>query len=234
MRKLISLILCLVCTTDFISASIVPVAPSYAMPEANAVSENSIRLLSYNIRVDHEFDRLTENKWEQRAEKVLYVLKKYSGDIITLQEPNVEQLEDVKKAFDHNFTWIYGKASDRAYEDYEAFKNDAQHLETQVIGFNHKRFSLIDSGRFWLAEDPSKEPIKPAWDGSVWSRVAVYALLEERSTGKRIGVFTTHFDHVGLNARINSFKLIVQKAIGLTKGVPFIITGDFNTFQNGL
>lgn len=214
----------------FLSADLVPVPLNYEMP-ADTQSNNSIRIFSYNIRVDHEQDRETENKWEHRAEKAIFVTNKYHGDIIALQEPNVEQVEDMKKPCGENFTWIYGKASDRAYEDFESFKSE-QHRETQAIGFNHNRFTLLDSGRFWLAEDPSKEPTIPAWDGSIFSRVTVYVILEEKESGKKFGIFTAHFDHVGLQARINSAKLIVQQAIKLSRGTPFIICGDMNTFQS--
>lgn len=214
-----------------ISAHVLPVPLVYEMPADDAQSENSIRFFSYNIRVDHEQDNQTENKWEFRAEKAISVIQKYLGDIIALQEPNVEQVEDIKTAVGPNYTWIYGKASDRAYVDYENYKSE-QHRETQAIGFNHNRFILLDSGRFWLAEDPSIEPTIPAWDGSIFSRIAVYALLEERDTGKRLGIFTTHFDHVGVEARINSAKLLVQKAVELSNGAPFIISGDLNTFQS--
>lgn len=207
-----------------------PVPLIYEMPAEDAKSENSIRLFSYNIRVDHEQDQETENKWELRADKAIFLLQKYLGEIIALQEPNVKQVQDIKAALGPDYTWIYGKASDRAYENHESFKGE-QHRETQAIGFDHNRFNLLDSGRFWLAENPDVEPIIPAWDGSAYSRVVVYALLEERNTGKKFGVFTAHFDHAGVEARINSAKLIVKKAVELSKGSPFIISGDLNTFQ---
>lgn len=230
-RKLVLVFIIFSIKLFLISAQVTPVPLNYEMPAEDIQSKNTIRFLSYNIRVDHEQDQETENKWEFRAAKAIYVIQKYLGEIVALQEPNVKQVDDIKAAFGPNYVWIYGKASDRAYEDYALFKSE-QHRETQAIGFDHTRFNLLDSGRFWLAEDPCVEPTIPAWDGSIFSRVAVYAILEERNTGKKIGVFTCHFDHVGLEARINSAKLLVQKAVELSNGIPFIISGDLNTFQN--
>jgi endonuclease/exonuclease/phosphatase family metal-dependent hydrolase len=231
MKKLLLICLACILKTSLILAQVVPAALAYEMPAQEMQSETSIRFFSFNIRVDHEQDRDTENQWEFRAEKALFVVQKYLGGIIALQEPNLKQLEDIKAALGPNYTWIYGKASDRAYEDNDSFKSE-QHRETQAIGFDHNRFELVDSGRFWLAENPYAEPIIPAWDGSPYARVVVYTLLEERETGKKLGVFTAHFDHLGVEARINSVKLIVEKAIELSKGAPFIISGDMNTFPN--
>ena len=191
-----------------------------------------LKFISYNIRVDHEQDKSTENEWSNRKDKTIQTIKRHNADIIALQEPNVKQVEDIKNAFEANFTWICAKASDKAYEDYNLFKSE-QHRETQTIGFNNNLFRLINHGRFWLAEDPVSEPTSPAYDGSIFSRVAVYVSLLEISTGKRLCVITSHFDHVGLQARINSAKLLVKKAVELSKNeFAFIISGDFNTFQN--
>lgn len=192
---------------------------------------NRIRFLSYNIRVDHEQDSNNENKWSHRIHKAIFTIKQYKSDIIALQEPNMQQLNDIEKAFRPDFVWVFCKANNRAYEDLHAFKSE-QHRETQAIGFNRNRFQLINSGHFWLAEDPSKEPTTPAFDGSLFARVAVYAILEEIKSRKQFIVMTTHFDHQGLQARIFSARLVVKKAIELSKNCPFIISGDFNTFQN--
>lgn len=38
----------------------------------------------------------------------------------------------------------------------------------------------------------------------------------------------THFDHRGVQARIESGKLILAKAKELSNGLPIVLTGDFN------
>jgi endonuclease/exonuclease/phosphatase family metal-dependent hydrolase len=42
----------------------------------------------------------------------------------------------------------------------------------------------------------------------------------------------THFDHVGVEARKESAKLILTKAKELAKNLPLILTGDFNIDEN--
>jgi endonuclease/exonuclease/phosphatase family metal-dependent hydrolase len=188
-------------------------------------------MMSYNVRVNHEQDAKNENNWKYRASKIEYVLNKYKADILALQEPNESQLSDLKKFLGSDFEWIHARASDRAYSDFENFKSE-QHRETQAIAFNKNRFELLHSGMFWLAPDPTQEPTEIAWDGSPFSRVAVYTTLYDKLTQKTINIFTAHFDHKGVEARMNSVNLMVQKATEISKGAPFFITGDFNTFQN--
>jgi endonuclease/exonuclease/phosphatase family metal-dependent hydrolase len=59
-------------------------------------------------------------------------------------------------------------------------------------------------------------------------RICSWVKLEERSTGRELMVFNTHFDHVGTLARKNAADLVIQK-IGKMKGdSPVILCGDFN------
>src|SRR5690606_14538790 len=51
-------------------------------------------------------------------------------------------------------------------------------------------------------------------------------------TGFEFFLFNAHFDHVGVEARKESARLIIQKAHELGKGTPMIIVGDFNVDQH--
>lgn len=195
-------------------------------------NEDSISFLSYNVRVDHEQDRNNENKWEYRRDKVVCLIKKHDPEILTLQEPNEAQIIDLKHDLGDRYEWIVGRASDLAYEHPERYISE-QHRETQAIAYDKTRFTPVSSGRFWLAEDPSKEPVQTAWDGSEFTRVAVFANLFDSVNQRTLTILTAHFDHQGIEARINSAHLMVQKGKELSDGAPFIITGDFNTFQTG-
>lgn len=199
---------------------------------ALSTNEVSIRLLSYNVRVDHEQDSYSENKWIHRRDKVVSLIKKHGPAILTLQEPNEAQIIDLKHDLGDRYEWIVGRASDLAYEHPELYISE-QHRETQAIAYDKTRFIPMSSGRFWLAEDPTKEPLKEAWDGSPFTRVAVFANLFDNVNQKALTILTAHFDHQGIEARINSAHLMVQKGEELSDGAPFIITGDFNTFQTG-
>lgn len=191
----------------------------------------TLRLMSYNVRVDHEQDANNENKWSLRSGMVISVIKNHAPTILTLQEPNEEQVKDLKEALGDKYLWIHGRASERAYDDPQNYISE-QHRETQAIAFDKDRFELLDSDRFWLAPDPTKEPLQPVWNGSPFHRVTVYATLFDRVNKKAITILTAHFDHFKNEARVNSAHLIAQKALEIAQGNPFFITGDFNTWQN--
>ncbi len=192
---------------------------------------DELRLLSYNVRIDHEQDADNENRWVLRAPHVVKVIQSHAPDLLALQEPNEAQVADLKKALGNRYGWIHGPACDKAYREPEKYLSE-QHRETQAIAYDQKRFELLDSGRFWLAPDPTKEPETAPWDSSPFLRVAVYVTLYDRIQQQKITLITSHFDHKGLQTRLESVDLVVKKALELAGDHPFFITGDFNTFQN--
>lgn len=140
-------------------------------------------------------------------------------------------MADLIESFNERYQAVFFKASERAYLQPELFASE-QHRETMAIFYDKTRFKLLDHGRFWLAPDENHEPTIPAWDGSIFSRVAVYAKFYDNRTGHSFLVLTAHFDHVGKEARKNSAHLIMNKAQELGGSIPLFVMGDFNTFQN--
>lgn len=63
--------------------------------EMPKLDNDQLRVMSYNIRVDHEADQNTENKWEFRIDKVVSLIQNYNPDVIGLQEPNKSQIKDI-------------------------------------------------------------------------------------------------------------------------------------------
>ena len=64
-------------------------------------------------------------------------------------------------------------------------------------------------------------------------RICTWGCLRDRVTHKRIWIFNLHNDHRGVQARLESSKLVVKKVKEMTvpKDVVFI-TGDYNLDQN--
>ena len=65
------------------------------------------------------------------------------------------------------------------------------------------------------------------WDGAC-ERIATWAKLQDRLTGKELFVMNTHLDHVGVAARREGVKLLLDKIQELGGSHPVILTGDFN------
>lgn len=189
------------------------------------------RLMSYNVRVDHEQDADTENRWSERSGRVFHVVTKYASDLYTFQEPNESQVADLKSLLGDEYEWVHYRASERAYQSPAEFESE-QHRETQAIAFRRTRFELRDAGRFWLAPNPDREPEAAVWDASPFARIAVYAKLYDRTSDTLFTVITAHFDHQGIEARVRSVDLMVAYGLEISEGTPFILTGDFNTFED--
>lgn len=212
----------------------VPINSESEIPTLDNLSYDAntetFRLMSYNVRIDHEQDAGTENQWSERAGRVLHVITKYASDLYTFQEPNESQVVDLKRALGDDYGWVHYRASERAYQNPANFENKQDH-ETQAIAFRKKRFNLIDSGRFWLAPNPDQEPETSVWDASPFSRIAVYAKLYDRISDCSLTIITAHFDHKGIEARKHSVDLMISYANKISEGNAYVLTGDFNTFE---
>lgn len=59
-------------------------------------------------------------------------------------------------------------------------------------------------------------------------RIVTWAGLKEKTSGKMIFVFNTHFIHVSDSTRTESAKLLVEKINIIAGDTAVILTGDFN------
>ncbi len=98
--------------------------------------------------------------------------------------------------------------------------------EYSVILYKKDRFNEIESGNFWLSETPEVVG-SLGWDGAC-ERIATWAILEDISSKKQFFFINTHLDHVGKVARQEGVTLLLDRATTLSKGLPIIMTGDFN------
>lgn len=199
------------------------------------VGNNPLRVMSYNIRVDHEADQNTENQWKFRIDKVVSLINNYDPDVIGLQEPNESQVEDLQKRFMDTHEIVYVVVNEKAYEDRELYKSE-QHREAHAVMYRKDRIQLIgEIGHFWFAESPNQFPETPQWGGSPFARMAVHAALKDKNTNKVFHIFNAHFDHVynpnsNTDARVESAKLMSETALKVSQGAPIMLMGDFNTF----
>lgn len=176
-------------------------------------AQNSISVMSYNIRYDNNGD--CENKWSCRKNALTLMLNKYHPDIIGLQEV----LHNQKKH-------IAGKL-----KDYEGFgvgrDNGKRKGEYAPVFFNKSIFEKTDGHYFWLSETPEKAGSK-SWDAAC-TRIVTWCKLTHKQSGKIIFIFNTHFDHIGKIAREKSALLIIERIKAIAGNYDFILTGDLNT-----
>ncbi|WP_212611607.1 endonuclease/exonuclease/phosphatase family protein [Sphingobacterium wenxiniae] len=172
---------------------------------------------SYNIRYDNNGDRKAGNGWENRLPVIHSLIDFIDYDVVGLQEVLVNQLHDLKEKLpDYDYV---GVGRDDGKEE----------GEFAPIFYKKDKFTLLQSGVFWLSENPD-QPSK-GWDAAL-PRICTFVQLREELTGKTLWCFNLHMDHVGMKAREESSKLVVRKIAEMTQGTPTILTGDFNVDQH--
>ncbi len=171
-----------------------------------------LNVLTYNIRFANPND--TPNIWAQRKENVFQLIREAKPDVFGLQEALKEQVLDVEIAF-----------SD--YKRVGVGRDDGKELgEYSPVFYNSSKYSLINSGTFWLSQTPSVAGSR-GWDAAC-NRVVTWVQLTEKNSAHPIFVFCTHFDHIGEIARRNSANLLLQALDSLAGDKPAIVLGDFN------
>lgn len=102
--------------------------------------------------------------------------------------------------------------------------------EYNPVFYLKNRFQVIKQSTFWMSEAPDT-PGSKAWDAA-YPRIVTWGKIKDKFTKAVFFIFNTHFDHIGVTARINSAKILLKKIGELTEGAPLILTGDFNCTEN--
>lgn len=186
---------------------------AFLMFMVNTPSNESLRVMSYNIRYDSKSDAAKGHGWQVRKPEIVKLLNFYQPDIIGMQEVLKNQLNDLAEALP-------------SYQSVGVGRDDGKEKgEFAPILYDATKFELEKSGTFWLSKNP-EEPGK-SWDAAL-PRICTWAILKEKSSDKEVHFFNTHFDHVGVEARKESAKLILKKIREISGGNDFILTGDLN------
>ncbi len=190
------------------------VFPATAAFAADVAKSPGIKVMSFNIRYGKANDG--ENSWPNRDYLVLETIQHFDPDLLGTQEVLKFQADFLREKLPGYAFHGVGREDGNAKGEYVP------------VMYKKDRFELIDSGHFWLSETPDV-PGSMSWDTSL-TRMASWVILRDRKGDGRPFVFAnTHFDHRGRQARLESAKLIRQRAEGVEADAPVIIVGDFNT-----
>ncbi|MBQ7100951.1 MAG: endonuclease/exonuclease/phosphatase family protein [Clostridia bacterium] len=172
------------------------------------VSEGCTRVMSFNVRC---------GEFEPRQRIVPQIIGEYLPDTLGVQECTYEWYQTLCAALpEYEFVGV-GRDSGGT---------DPECGEISGVLFLKEKYSLLDSGTFWLSETP--DVVSYGWDASC-RRVCTWAVLEEKATGKRFTHVNTHLDHISEPARKYGIELVREKALSFD--VPTVVTGDFNLFK---
>jgi len=166
--------------------------------------------MSFNIRYNNTNDGV--NAWPNRKDNVKALVKFHDADILCVQEALALQVDQLSE--------------NTNYERVGVGRNDGKlGGEFTAIYFDKDRFKKKDGGTFWLSETPDV-PSK-GWDAAI-IRICTWVKLHDKWNKKDFIVFNTHYDHVGVQARIEAAKLIKKKIMEIAPTLPVILTGDLN------
>lgn len=175
-------------------------------------SATSLSVMTFNMRYDNPEDG--QNNWRFRRERIAGVIKAQEVDVLGTQELLSNQFNDLSGLL----TGYQGVGVGRL--------DGAESGEYCAVFFRKDRFTLLDSGMFWLSETPEVVG-SLGWDGAC-ERIATWVVLRDRD-GREFFFIDTHLDHVGQVARDEGVSLLMKRIETLSGGRPVILTGDFNS-----
>jgi endonuclease/exonuclease/phosphatase family metal-dependent hydrolase len=180
-----------------------------------ARQDEKLTVATYNIRLQTSADSGARS-WDKRKADVAKLIKQYKFDVFGVQEVGNKNQEADLKALIPEFTY-FGKGRD-----------NQSGTEGEQIGvfFKSERFEIIDQGSFFLSETP--DTISKGWDAA-FRRMCVWVKLFDKTNKHDFYVFCTHFDHMGVVARVESAKLIVNRINHIAGDSPMLFLGDLNT-----
>ena len=179
-----------------------------------AVSCNTpqeLAVMTLNMRYDNPEDGM--NNWRFRRERIAGLIRSEAVDLLGTQEVLANQFDDLQALLPGYRAVGVGR------------EDGARAGEFNAVFFRSDRFELLDSGHFWLAEDPSR-PNK-GWDAK-YVRICCWGRFLDRETRERFWFFTLHTDHKGERAQVESCRLVLDKIRTMCRGERAVLTGDFN------
>lgn len=181
--------------------------------KADEPAADQFNVMSFNIRLATTVDG--DNYWEKRKETLVDVVKESDPLLLGVQEALWTQMEYLDGAL-KGYKWI------------GIGRDDGQKAgEFMAIFYKEDALDVLDSGTFWLSQNPEKPGL--GWDAAC-NRTVTWAKFRCKKSGKEFVYCNTHLDHKGTIARKKGAQLILERSWELTNHgeLPFFVSGDFN------
>ena len=179
-------------------------------------STATINAGTFNLRCENKGDSLNGNGWGRRCPVMASLIRFHDFEIFGTQEASKRGLEQLRGMLP-GFEYIgVGRDDGRTKGEHAA------------IFYRTDLFELRDSGNFWLSETPDVPSV--GWDAAL-PRICTWGRFKVKATGQEFCYFNLHMDHIGVQARMESARLVVRKVREISQGLPVILTGDFNVDQ---
>ncbi len=179
----------------------------------SSCQNESLNLMSFNVRYNGVWEDDGENAWQYRREAVAAMILEEMPDAVGMQEVLPDQMAYLDSALGSQYRRI------------GVGRDDGDTVgESMCIYYKYNRLQLIGWHTYWLSETP--DSVSYGWDAACRRTVTV-GTFEDAHTGKSFTYMNTHLDHVGREARKNSVKQLCALADGCEG--PVVIGGDMNS-----
>ena len=194
---------------------------------ALSASAQELNVGSFNVRTGGSLKEGQErpkkgdyskfNGWDDRKDQLCDMINLEAFDVFGAQEVKKKQLDDmVERLPDYEYIGVgRDHGDDRG--------------EFSPVFYRKDIVEKLDGGTFWLS--PTPEVPSKGWDAK-YNRICSWGLFKHKATGKKFYFLNVHFDHRGVQARLEASKQIVNYVKKVCKGTPVIISGDYNVTQN--
>ena len=181
------------------------------------VQGQSFVMATYNIRNDNQSDFNNGNGWVTRRDYVCQLILFHGFDIFGTQEGKYNQLEDMEERLP-------------GYDYIGVGRDDGkQGGEYAAIFYRTDMFEVLDHGDFWLS--PITDRPNVGWDAAL-PRICTWGKFRMKDSGFTFIYYNLHMDHIGVQARSESAKLILKRVTENPEKLPAMLSGDFNIDQN--
>ena len=175
---------------------------------------DELKIISFNIRYNSWNDIDGENRWSNRRDAVVQMIREEHPAAIGLQEALIDQL-------------LYLDSCLPQYRRVGVGRDDGKEGgEFMVIYYDTARLELLSGVTWWLSETP--ETPSKGWDAACY-RTATKVGFRDRESGKTFVYLNTHLDHVGRVARAEGAKFIAARVESDCYNIPVILGGDMNS-----
>ena len=194
---------------------------------ALAASAQELNVASFNIRngaplkegqerpIKGKSDYVKYNGWDDRKQYVCDLINFEAFDIFGAQEVRKVQLDEMLAMLpDYDYVGVGREGGDKG--------------EFVPVFYRKDVFEKLDGGTFWLS--PTPDVPSKGWDAK-YNRICTWVHLRHKVSGKKVCFMNIHFDHRGVQARIESAKMMLDYIKKNCKGMSVIVSGDYNVTQ---
>mmetsp|Transcript_31215 Transcript_31215/g.57043 ORF Transcript_31215/g.57043 Transcript_31215/m.57043 type:complete len:313 (-) Transcript_31215:134-1072(-) len=177
-----------------------------------------LEIWSFNLRT--EFAEDGPDHWQERWHGVAELILQHKPAVVCTQEATPAMLGDLlKRLGSEQYAWLGNSRS--------SSPND----ETAGMIYHREQVQLEQHETRWL-NPPGSDMYAVGWDASKPRTLEMATFVVASDAQHRLRVLNTHFDHVGVQARLESAAIIAEAVrTGRTADPELvqIVCGDFNS-----